>query len=46
MAISAGALMGKVNAYSQTPAGKKKMSDKIATRMYLPPEKHMAEERL
>ncbi len=31
MAISAGALMGKVNAYSQTPAGKKKMSDKIAS---------------
>lgn len=30
MAISASALMGKVNAYSQTPAGKKKMSDKIA----------------
>lgn len=31
MSISASALMGKVEAYAKTPAGKKKMSDKIAS---------------
>ena len=31
MAISAAALMGKVEAYAKTPAGQKKMSDKITS---------------